>query len=28
VANDRAVVRKLAGSASAGKSGDWVATPF
>jgi hypothetical protein len=28
VANDRAVVRKLAGPASAGKSGDWVATPF
>lgn len=28
VGNDRAVVRKLAGSASAGKSGDWVATPF
>jgi hypothetical protein len=28
VSNDRAVVRKLAGPASVGKSGDWVATPF
>ncbi len=28
VGNGRAVLRKLAGSASAGRSGDWVATPF
>jgi hypothetical protein len=28
VGHDRALVRKLAGAASAGRSGDWVATPF
>ena len=28
VGNDRALVKKLAGSATTGRSGDWVATPF